>query len=291
MKFKDMIFPILFSAACGLTACNNSSDKSASSAVEPTQVGDTAQPTAAAPVAMKAETVEYKAGKLKMLGYLAYDSAKGDRRPVVLVVPEWWGLNDYTRSRARQLADLGYLAMVVDMYGEGKTADNPEKAGKMAGPFYADPALAKSRFDAAMSYARTLPAADTTNIAAIGYCFGGAQVINMAKLGEPLKGVVSFHGSLLGVPAKKELLKTPMLICHGEADQFVKPEEVEAFKKQLDSIDADYTFRSYKDAGHAFTNPEATAMGKKHKIPVAYNEAADKASWNEMKDFFKRIFK
>jgi dienelactone hydrolase len=209
----------------------------------------------------------------------------------VLVVHEWWGLNGYPKMRARKLAELGYVAMAVDMYGNGKTADNPDDAGKMAGPFYQDPQMAKSRFDAALNKLKTYPQVDTTNIAAIGYCFGGGIVLNTARLGENLKGVVSFHGTLVGTPADKNLLKAKILVCHGADDQFVKPQEVAKFKKQMDSIGADYTFKQYPNATHAFTNPDATASGQKFKIPIAYNAAADSASWNDMKSFFAKIFR
>jgi len=226
-----------------------------------------------------------------MNGYVVYDANKEGKRPGILVVHEWWGLNEYPKMRARKLAELGYVAMAVDMYGGGETADNPTDAGKMAGPFYQDLQMTKSRFDAALKKLKTFSQVDTNNIAAIGYCFGGGVVLNVARLGEDLKGVVSFHGSLIGAPADKKLLKAKILVCHGAADQFTKPQEVAQFKKQMDSIGADYTFKQYLDANHAFTNPKATEMGEKYKIPIKYNAAADSASWNDMKDFFAKIFK
>ena len=241
--------------------------------------------------AIKEEQVNYSVNNVKMIGFAAYDSSTNKKRPIVLVVPEWWGLNDYTKSRVRQLAELGYLAIAVDMYGNGQMADNPDQAMKLSGPFYQDPQIGKSRFDAALAKIKTFAVADANQVAAIGYCFGGAQVVNVAKLGENLKGVVSFHGNLTVVPADKKLLTTPMLICHGADDQFVKPEEVATFKKQMDSIGAVYTFKSYPGATHAFTNPNATAIGEKFKLPIAYNAAADAASWKDMKDFFGKIFK
>jgi dienelactone hydrolase len=151
--------------------------------------------------------------------------------------------------------------------------------------------MTKSRFDAALKKLKTFSNVDTNNIAAIGYCFGGGVVLNVARLGEDLKGVVSFHGSLIGAPADKKLLKAKILVCHGAADQFTKPQDVAQFKKQMDSIGADYTFKQYPDASHAFTNPKATEIGEKYKIPIKYNAAADSASWNDMKDFFAKIFK
>lgn len=264
-----------------ITSCNSSGDNK--STETSTSVPATKQ--------VKEELVTYNTDTVSMNGFIAYDSGAAAKLPVVLVVHEWWGLNDYTKSRARQLADLGYLAMAIDMYGNGRQADNPELAGQMATPFYTDAAMAKTRFDAALAYVKSLPAADTARIAAIGYCFGGTQVLNMAKLGSPLKGVVSFHGGLAGVPADKSLLKAAVLVCHGEADSFVPAAEVTQFKKQMDSIGADYSFKSYANATHAFTNPGATEKGKKFNMPIEYNAAADSASWNEMKAFFVRIFK
>jgi dienelactone hydrolase len=167
-----------------------------------------------------------------MVGYVVYDANKEGKRPGILVVPEWWGLVDYPKMRARQLAELGYVAMAIDIYGGGETADNPTAAQKMSGPFYQNLQMTKSRFDAALKKLKTYSQVDTNNIAAIGYCFGGGIVLNMAKVGEDLKGVVSFHGNLIGAPANKDLLKAKILVCHGEADQFVKPQDVAQFKSK-----------------------------------------------------------
>ncbi|UAY50994.1 dienelactone hydrolase family protein [Ferruginibacter albus] len=240
---------------------------------------------------IKTEAITYTDGQTSMKGYVAYDSAISGKRPVVLVVHEWWGETEYVKRRARELAALGYLAIAVDMYGDGKVAENPTDAKAMAMPFYSDPQMAKKRFDAALTAIKKYPQADNSKVAAIGYCFGGGILLNLAKLGEDLNGVVSFHGSLAGVPATKGLLKAKVLVCHGEADKFVSPEDVAAFKKQMDSINADYAFKSYANATHAFTNPDATAIGKKFSMPIEYNEAADKASWKDMQDFFAKIFK
>lgn len=281
MQFKKPFGIILSAGILLLAACNNSSE---------TDKTETKETEMKKPVIAE-EKVTYSADSINMNGYVAYDSSTTKKRPVVLVVHEWWGQNDYSRSRAKQLAELGYLAMAVDMYGDGKTADNPELAGKLATPFYMNPQMAKTRFDAALAKIKTYAVADTTQIAAIGYCFGGAQVINMAKMGENLRGVVSFHGNLTVVPADKNLLKAPILVCHGDSDQFVKPEEVALFQKQMDSIGAVYQIKHYANATHAFTNPDATENGKKFNIPIAYNAAADTASWKDMKEFFGKIFK
>lgn len=239
----------------------------------------------------KEENVSYTADNVTMNGFIVYDSANKNKRPAVLVAPEWWGLTDYPKMRARKLAELGYVAMAIDLYGNGKTADNPTDAQKFAGPFYSNPAMAKSRFDAALNKLKTYEQVDTNNIAAIGYCFGGAQVLNMARLGDNLKAVVSFHGNLAGVPADKNLLKAKILVCHGADDKFVSAAEVSQFKKSMDSINANYSFKQYPNATHAFTNPAATAIGQKFNMPIAYNAAADSASWEDMKKFFSANLK
>ena len=275
------------SIATGFAACNNAPEP----APGPTAAAMSTEGKTA-PVKTKTEEVTYKDDTTTLKGIVAWDESTDKKRPGVLVVPEWWGVNDYTKSRAAQLADLGYIAITVDMYGNGKIADNPKDAGNWAMPFYKNAQLAKSRLDAALAKLKTYPQFDTANIAAIGYCFGGAMVLNSARLGEPYKGVVSFHGGLMtGVPTQKRKLTAKILALQGEDDKFVLPAEVAAFKKQMDSVGADYTFKSYPGATHAFTNPNATAMGEKFKLPIAYNAAADTASWKEMKSFFGKIFK
>ena len=237
------------------------------------------------------ESLTYSDDSVTMNGYVAFDSNSAGKRPVVFVVHEWWGLNEYAKKRARDLAQLGYLAMAVDLFGNGKTAENPDSAGKLATPFYKDPQMAKSRFDAAVAQMMSNPREDTTLLAGIGYCFGGGMLLNFARLGQNLDGVVSFHGSLIGTPANKDLLKSRLLVLHGADDPLVPRTEVDAFKKQMDSIGASYTFKEYPGAVHAFTNPDATATGQKYGMPVAYNAAADSASWKEMRSFLAELFK
>lgn len=238
---------------------------------------------------LKEDSVTMNVNGKNYAGFVVYNESVKGKRPGILVVPEWWGLNDYTRSRARQLAGLGYVAMAVDMYGEGKLGNDPKRAQELATPYYNDPTLAKTHIDAAIQKIKTFPQTDTSKIAAIGYCFGGFVVLNAAKLGADLKGVVTFHGGLGGVPPQKDLLKAKILVCHGGADEFENP-HVSEFKKQMDSVGADYAFKIYPNATHAFSNPAATATGKKFNMPIKYNPEADSASWNDMKDFFKKIF-
>ena len=245
--------------------------------------------SSAATMSIKEDSVSYTLDGKTFIGYVTYDANNKDKRPAVLIVHEWWGLTDYPRKRAKQLAELGYVAMAVDMYGDGKTAEDPKTAQGLATPFYNDPQLIKTRFEAAMNKLKEYKQVDPANIAAMGYCYGGFIVLNAAKLGADLKGVVSFHGGLGGVPVKKELIKAKILVCHGEADDFVN-KEVAPFKKSMDSAGVEYTFKSYPNATHAFTNPAATEKDKKYSMPIEYNATADTASWNDMKEFFNKIF-
>jgi dienelactone hydrolase len=240
--------------------------------------------------AIHEEKVTYTSDGKTFQGFVAYDQNVKEKRPAIIVVPEWWGLNDYARMRAKQLAELGYIAMAIDVYGNGKTAANPKEAQELTAPFYKDPGLGKTRLNAALKKLKGFPQADASKTAAIGYCFGGFVVLNAAKLGEDLDGVVSFHGGLAGVAPDKKLLKARILVCHGGSDQFVSKKDLEMFKHQMDSIGADYTVKVYPNATHAFTNPEATTLGKKFNMPIEYNAKADKESWNDMKEFFRKVF-
>ena len=239
---------------------------------------------------IKEENVTYTVNGVLLKGYVAYDQNVKGKRPAVLVVHEWWGLSEYPKMRARMLAELGYIAMAVDIFGDGKTAANPQEAQDLTKPFYQDPGLAKARLDEAIKKIKEYSQTDPSNVAAIGYCFGGGVVLNSAKLGSDLKGVVSFHGGLAGAPADKNLLKAKILVCHGGDDKFVSQKDIDNFKHQLDSIGANYSFKVYPNATHAFTNPNATKTGKEFNMPIAYNAEADKNSWNDMKDFFKDLF-
>ncbi|AQX85508.1 dienelactone hydrolase family protein [Elizabethkingia bruuniana] len=237
-----------------------------------------------------AEDLTYSENGKTFKSFLAFDKSKAGKLPVVFIIPEWWGMNDYVKNRAKQLADLGYIAIAVDMYGDGKVIGNPDDAGKLAKPFYGNADLAKQSFEAALKQIEKNEKADTGKMAAIGYCFGGAMALNMARINEPLKGVISFHGNLM-TGVKPTTNSIPVLVLNGEDDTFVSKDEIASFKKQMDSAGVKYEFVNYPGAIHSFTNPDATAVGKKYKLKVAYNEAADKASWKEMITFFNKIFK
>jgi len=242
------------------------------------------------PPDLKEETVTYTVNGVTYKGFIAYDGNIKGKRPAILVVPEWWGVNDYVKMRVRKLAGLGYIAMATDVFGDGKVASNPTEAQQFTGPFYKDPTLAKSLLDVALTKLKGYSQTDVNNLAAIGYCFGGYVALNYAKQGADLKGVVSFHGGMGGVAVDKKLLKAKVLVCQGGSDKFVSQKDVDKFKHQLDSIGTENTVKVYANATHAFTNPDATATGKKFNMPIEYNEQADKDSWNDMKMFFGKIF-
>ncbi len=237
------------------------------------------------------EEISYKsADGITLKGYVAYDENKKGKRPAIIVIPEWWGNNDYARYRADMLAGLGYIAIAADMYGNGKEGPTPKEAQELATPFYQNPQLAKERIEAAVSKIKEYEQTDAAQLACIGYCFGGSMSLNAANLGMDFKGVVSFHGGLAVVPAEAGKTTAKVLVCHGAADKFISDEELQKFKENMDAAKVDYTFISYPDATHAFSNPDATENGKKFGIPIAYNMAADKKSWEDMKAFFKKLF-
>ena len=237
------------------------------------------------------QAVEYKAGDTVMRGYLAYDDAAKLPHPGILVVHEWWGVDDYVRGRARQLAELGYTALALDMYGEGRTAQDPQTAGKLSSEISKDIPVAKQRFEAALIFLRKQKHVAPHQIAAIGYCFGGAVVLNMARSGEDLAGVVSFHGNLTAsTPAKPGEVHARILVCHGADDPFVPASQVEGFRKEMADAGAKSEIVIYPGAKHSFTNPASTERGQKFKLPIAYNQAADKQSWADMRAFFKSLF-
>jgi len=238
------------------------------------------------------EEITYQVGEENFKGYLAYNDRLESLAPAILVVHEWWGHNDYARRRAWMLADLGYTAMAIDMYGDGKTADHPDDAGKFAGLVSKNmEGVGKERFLAALKVLKEHPTTDIDRIAAIGYCFGGGTVLHMARFGVDLTGVVSFHGSLkTNTPAQKGQVKARILVCHGADDPFIPQEDIVAFKDEMDEAGADYRFISYEGAVHSFTNPDADKMAEKFGLSIAYNKNADQQSWHDMKYFFQDIF-
>lgn len=247
---------------------------------------------AAAHAAVRGNEVSYEAGGTKLKGYVAYDDAVKAKRPGVLVVHEWWGLNDYARKRARMLAQQGYTALALDMYGDGKMAHHPDDAQKFSSEVSQNEALAKARFEAALALLKQQKTVDADNIGAIGYCFGGSVVLNMARLGEPLKVVESFHGGLkTSHPAEPGVVKARIASFTGEADPFIPAEQVAAFRQEMDKAGVNYRVVTYPGAMHSFTSPEADKLGKEFKLPMAYDAEADRDSWSKGMAFMTEAFK
>lgn len=247
---------------------------------------------APAQAALVTEEVSYQAGDATLKGYIAYDDAVEGRRPGVLVVHEWWGHNAYARKRAEMLAEMGYTALAVDMYGDGRTADHPKDAGKFSGEIKQNLPLMRERFLAALDLLRTQATVDPERDAAIGYCFGGGVVLEMAREGVDLDGVASFHGSLAGPgKAEKGKVKAAVMVANGAEDPMVKPDDLLNFSTEMDEAGVNYRLFNYPGAKHSFTNPEADRYGAEFGVPLAYNAEADKASWAELDKFLKEIFK
>lgn len=234
----------------------------------------------------------YEHDGVKLEGYLAFDDQKlaAGKSPGVLIVPEWWGVNDYVKGRARQLAELGYVALVADMYGAGVATTDPKRASELASPFYGQPLMAE-RARAGLDQLLKQPSVDPARVAAIGYCFGGAAVQVLAYSGAPLAGVVSFHGSLIAADADAaKRNRAKFLICHGAVDPFIKPEEINAFLQGMNEGKLDYQFIQYAGAVHAFTNPNADQAAAGGLKGVGYHAAADHRSWAHMRLFFDELF-
>jgi dienelactone hydrolase len=239
--------------------------------------------------ALRTEVVEYKQGGTLLEGYLAYDDAVKGKRPGVIVVHEWWGLNTYAKMRTEQLAKLGYISFAIDMYGKGVRAKGPKEAGALSGIYRGDRSLMRARANAGLEVLRNHPLTDIKRIAAIGYCFGGTVVLEMARSGVELAGVVSFHGGLSTPnPGDAKNIKGKVLVLHGADDPAVPPDQVIAFQDEMRKANVDWQMVSYGGAVHSFTNPDA---GSDPSRGSAYNEKADKRSWEAMKFFYREIFK
>lgn len=241
--------------------------------------------------AVQEEEISYSSGDTTLKGFLAWDDSIQGKRPGVLVVHEWWGHNEYARKRARMLAKLGYTAFAVDMYGDGKLAEHPDDAGKFAGEVKKNMAEAEARFRAALELLQSQPTVDSGKIAAIGYCFGGGIVLEMARRGVDLDGVVSYHGALgTDAPAEKGKVRARVLVFNGADDPFVPPAQVKAFEEEMSDAGVTYMFINYPGVKHSFTVPDANKRGRQFDLPLEYNEKADKDSWARTQKFFDSLF-
>lgn len=273
---------IFFLGALAFTACSQQSKETENTMEEP---------VATVAPEYVGEEVSYSTDSVTMNGYIAYDKADTTKRPGILVVHEWWGHNEYSRKRADMLAELGYVALAVDMYGDGKEAAHPQDAMKFSSSVMSNIDEAQARFTKALEKLKSNPMVDTEQIGAIGYCFGGSVVLTMANMGMDLEAVVAFHsGVQLPVMPEEGKLKAKVLVCNGADDPFVSPESVTAFKAAMDEAGAQYKYVAYEGAVHAFTSKAADSLGAKFELPLKYNEAADKASWDEMKMMFSSVF-
>jgi dienelactone hydrolase len=239
---------------------------------------------------VKKKEITYKVKGIDHIGYIASGVEKGEKKPGVIIVHEWWGHNEYARSRADKLAKLGYVAMAIDMYGEGKQANHPKDAGAFAKKTMSNFKLAKKKFKNALNILKKRDDVDKNKIVAIGYCFGGGVVLNMMRAGLDLDLVASFHGSLnAAVKARKNKFKGKVLVYNGGADPMVKPKDISAFKSEMEKLNINYSFVNYPGALHAFTNKGADEYGKKFNLPLGYNKVADEKSWSDFLDELRQL--
>ncbi|MDT8447316.1 MAG: dienelactone hydrolase family protein [bacterium] len=237
--------------------------------------------------------VVYKADGQSMVGYLAMPKGAAKGTPAVLVVHEWWGQTDYPRKRAEMLAKLGYIAMAVDMFGDRQITEHPKEAGAFAKAVFSSAKNVATRFDAAWAALVANSPAVREKVAAIGYCFGGSVVLEMARQGAPLVAVASFHGGLM-TPSKAQKGKVParIYVANGAADPMSKPEQIEELHQEFEAAEVDFRFESFEAAKHGFTNPQASVYAEKLNFPaLGYNQEADQKSWAHLKGFLKESFK
>jgi dienelactone hydrolase len=267
VRYTVLIFTAIILLGGGLLSCNEKRD-------------------------IRGEQKEYSLDRTKFRGYLVYDHKQKGRRPGVLIFPEWWGQNKEVRKRADMLAELGYTALVADMYGEGKEADTFDEAAELASSVSKNPELRQQRFMAALEDLKKHKYVDPEKIAAIGYSFGGNIVLQSALDGADIDGVVSFYGGfLVTIPPDASGVKARILVLHGEKDWYVTPQMLAKFKVEMKKSGIHYEFKAYSEANHGYTNPEAEALKEKFKgMHLDYNEAADKQSWEDLQKFLQSVF-
>lgn len=246
--------------------------------------------TEAASFKVKGTEVTYATDSTSLNGYIAYDENKQGKRPGILIVHEWWGHNEYVRERADMLAELGYTAFAVDMYGDGKQANHPDDAGKFAMSVMSNLPEASARFNAAIALLKEQETVDKEKLAAIGYCFGGSVVLTMANSGADLEAVAAFHSGVALPVMPNQDLKARVLVCNGADDPFVSAESVTTFKTAMDSIGATYEYIAYPGVVHSFTSKEADANGEKFEMPLAYDADADQKSWESLQQLLNEVF-
>lgn len=240
---------------------------------------------------LKTEAIEYQVAGQDFIGYLAYDDALEGKRPGILLVHEWWGHNDYVRKRAEMLAEQGYTAFALDMYGSGKTADHPDQAQTFMQAVKSNMDAAERRFKVALELLREHQTVDPKQTAAMGWCFGGGVVLHMARAGVDLDGVLSYHGMLATEnPAEPGDIQAKIRVFTGGSDPMVPEKQVKKFKREMRSAEADFKVYSYPKAKHSFTNPEADQKAEKFDMPIGYHAEADADSWAKTLKFLDKLF-
>jgi dienelactone hydrolase len=237
---------------------------------------------------VKTEQVKYQVGDVACQGFLAYDDSLTGKRPGIVVLPEWWGLNDYAKVRAQMLAQLGYVALAADLFGNGQTTEDPNQAGKLAGALKSNRPLLRQQANAALDQLKSNSRVDSSKLGAIGYCFGGTTAIELGRSGADIKAIVTFHAGLDSPNAADgKNIKAKIQVCHGRDDTFSSQKDLDAFEQEMRQNKVDWQMNVYGNAVHSFTNPGAD----KHGIPgISYNAEADRRSWLAMQLLFTEAF-
>lgn len=279
---KNLIVLILTLPLAIISCKTESKDKAASKQTSTIQKED--------PVSIVGEEITYETDSTLMRGYVAHNSAIDEERPGIIVVHEWWGHDDFARKKAEKLAELGFVALAVDMYGQGKTANHPEEAMAFSSKVMKNFDTAKARFEAAVETLKADKNVDNNKISAIGFCFGGSVALSMANTGANLDAVAVFHSGL-GLPVMpNKNLKAKLLIQNGAEDMMITDEQISTFKSQLDDVNADYEYIAYEGVKHSFTNKKADSLGKKYNLPLAYDKEAAEKSWEKMTLFLEKTY-
>ena len=235
-------------------------------------------------------TLRYSAGGKNLLSHLYVNEKQQASRAGVVVLGEWWGMNDHLQKQARRLAELGYVTLAADVYGDGYVANNPAEAKAAMDGLFGNMTATAERLTAAVNALAARPEVDASRLGAMGYCLGGALSLHAARIGLPLLGVVSFHGALSKThAANKGEVRAAVLICHGDEDKLISAADFAGFREEMKTLELDWTLKVYPGAMHGFTNPGATEKGKKYDMPLKYNAQADKQSWADMTEFWARV--
>ena len=268
--------------AASLIACKSENKNKEKETVEAVQKEN--------PIKIIGEEIAYESDTTLLRGYIAHNDALKINRPGIIVVHEWWGHDDFAREKADELAEMGYVALAVDMYGEGKKAAHPEEAMAFSSSVMKNFDTAKQRFMAAVETLKADENVDPNQISAIGFCFGGSVALSMANAGLDLDAVAVFHSGLELPVMPSENLKAKLLIQNGAEDMMITDQQVNEFKAQLEAVDADYKYIAYDGVKHSFTNKDADSLAKKYELPLAYDKEATEKSWENMKALFEKVY-